>query len=211
VTSAEPVSERAARSRVARSGGEAEHKHPCFFARDFARDFARRSHPTPEEMALAALPRAGVLGAGAEVTVSTFANARVGAGWSDEPEAGGGSLGSRGGSVSVYNAPNAPPSFGRTRPLARFPARVRVPPVAVVGRAFHIRGVRAGDRVHVFGQKMRPFSALVPDDAKGKGSQGGSEGTRGPDGYSEEYSGRSACSSPRRTRATPTRPSSTGF
>ena len=189
VTSAEPVSERATRERAARSGGDAENKNnPRFFARDLARDFARRSHPTPEEMALAALPRAGVLGAGAEVTVSTFANARVGAGWSDEPEAGGGSLGSRGGSVSVYNAPNAPPSFGRTRPLARFPARVRVPPVAVVGRAFHIRGVRAGDRVHVFGQKMRPFSALVPDDAKGKGSQGGSEGTRGPDGYSE-YSG----------------------
>ena len=65
-------------------------------------------------------------------------------------------------------------------------ARPRAP-VAVAGRAFHIRGVRAGDRVHVFGQKMRPFSALVPDDAKGKGSEGGSEGTRGP-GYSE-YSG----------------------
>ena len=142
--------------------------------------------PTPHENSSAhlqvealckAVPSEGVFGARA-VTVSVMSDAVLGHGWKT-PSAGEAARQPASASASgsgSRSSDNRVVTFdAKTRvssvPLSitPFPEWVRVPPVAVLGRPFHIRGLRGGETVHVFGQSMRPYSAVIPN-AVGGGS-----------------------------------------
>ena len=124
-----------------------------------------------------AVPREGVFGARA-VTVSVMSGALLGHGWKMSSSSG--PWGTAGSSASASASSSASDSRvvtfdAETRvssvplPMTPFPEWVRVPPVAVLGRPFHVRGLRGGETVHVFGQNMRPYSVVIPKDV-GSGS-----------------------------------------
>ena len=124
-----------------------------------------------------AVPSEGVFGARA-VTVSVMSDAVLGHGWKT-PSAGEAARQPASASASgsgSRSSDNRVVTFdAKTRvssvPLSitPFPEWVRVPPVAVLGRPFHIRGLRGGETVHVFGQSTRPYSVVIPN-AVGGGS-----------------------------------------
>ena len=64
-------------------------------------------------------------------------------------------------SVVVVSDDSGRASLARER-VTPFPSYVTVPPFAALGDAIAIRGLRGGERVHVFGQGAQPFSAVVP-------------------------------------------------
>ena len=117
----------------------------------------RGSHPDAATLARA-MPPGGALGR-RTATVTAHPNVRVGAGWIRDgladsrqtPRA-----------DSVVVAVEAPESGLARQRVTLFPSYVTVSPVAAMGDYIVVGGLRGGERVHVFGQGARPFSAVVP-------------------------------------------------
>jgi len=129
----------------------------------------RGSHPDAATLARA-MPPGGALGR-RTATVTAHPNVRVGAGWiwdddDDSPlDTDSRQKTQRADSVVVACSESGLAESGLTREKARvtpFPSYVTVSPVAAMGDYIVVGGLRGGERVHVFGQGARPFSAVVP-------------------------------------------------
>ena len=118
-----------------------------------------RSSPPDAEVFARSMPPGGALGR-RTATVTAHPNVRVGAGWIkdgdfDRP---------RSDSVVVARSevPGDSHTLTRSSRVTPFPSYVSVPPIAALGDAIEISGLRGGERVHVFGQYAQPFSFLAP-------------------------------------------------
>ena len=124
----------------------------------------RGSHPDAATLARA-MPPGGALGR-RTATVTAHPNVRVGAGWiwddDDDSPLTDSRRTQRADSVVVACSESAPESGLARKRVTPFPSYVTVSPVAVMGDSIRIGGLRGGERVHVFGQGARPFSAVVP-------------------------------------------------
>ena len=126
-------------------------------------DSSRRggfSHPDAATLARA-MPPGGALGR-RTATVTAHPNVRVGAGWIRDEGFGSADSRQTRRADSVVVAVDAPESGLARQRVTPFPSYVTVSPVAVMGDHIIIGGLRGGERVHVFGQGARPFSAVVP-------------------------------------------------
>jgi hypothetical protein len=107
------------------------------------------------------MPPGGALGR-RTATVTAHPNVRVGAGWIRDEGFGSADSRQTRRADSVVVAVDAPESGLARQRVTPFPSYVTVSPVAVMGDSIIIGGLRGGERVHVFGQGARPFSAVVP-------------------------------------------------
>ena len=126
-------------------------------------DSSRRggfSHPDAATLARA-MPPGGALGR-RTATVTAHPDVRVGAGWIRDEGFGSADSRQTRRADSVVVAVDAPESGLARQRVTPFPSYVTVSPVAVMGDSIRIGGLRGGERVHVFGQGARPFSAVVP-------------------------------------------------
>ena len=118
-----------------------------------------RSSPPDAEVFARSMPPGGVLGR-RTATVTAHPNVRVGAGWIkdgnfDRPR-------SDSVVVACSEVPGDSHTLTRSSRVTPFPSYVSVPPIAALGDAIEISGLRGGERVHVFGQYAQPFSFLAP-------------------------------------------------
>ena len=118
------------------------------------------SHPDAATLARA-MPPGGALGR-RTATVTAHPNVRVGAGWIRDEGFGSADSRQTRRADSVVVAVDAPESGLARQRVTPFPSYVTVSPVAAMGDHIIIGGLRGGERVHVFGQGARPFSAVVP-------------------------------------------------
>jgi hypothetical protein len=118
-----------------------------------------RSSPPDAEVFARSMPPGGALGR-RTATVTAHPNVRVGAGWIKDGDADR----ARSDSVTVARSevPGDCATLTRSSRVTPFPSYVSVPPIAALGDAIEISGLRGGERVHVFGQYAQPFSFLAP-------------------------------------------------
>ena len=145
-----------------RASGDARGSQPRLpgsVPRRFPFGFCSRAHPDAEAFARS-MPPGGALGR-RTASVTAHPDVRVGAGWikdgdADRP---------RSDSVVVAYEQIVPGDFfppTRSSRVTPFPSYVRVSPIAALGDAIEITGLRGGERVHVFGQYAQPFSFFAP-------------------------------------------------
>lgn len=138
----------------------------CTTRAGFPGSSRRGSHPDAATLARA-MPPGGALGR-RTATVTAHPNVRVGAGWiwddDDDSSLTDSRRTQRADSVVVACSESGLAESGglARKRVTPFPSYVTVSPVAAMGDYIVVGGLRGGERVHVFGQGARPFSAVVP-------------------------------------------------